>query len=196
VLREGTKEVSMKVMIAVDGTRGSKAVLSTYSHLLRRPDEVILLHVQKLEGDSLMIDMLGEPELSTLRHSLEGTEHLRALNERSAKLLERYRSRIATGTTSVRTVLRTGRPADEILAVAAAEGVDLVILGTSGKKGFDRLITGSVAREVEDRAKVPVLRARRVVVCEEPYSWGDARAAVTVCSAIVLGLFLLRFVVP
>ena len=185
----------MKVLIAVDGTRSSRAVLSTYSHLLRLPDEVVLLHVQRLEGESVMIDMLGEPELATLKSSLAGTEHQRILDGRAAKIVDHYRSKLAAPATTVRAVVRAGRPADEILAVAAEEGVDLVILGASGKNRLDRLITGSVAGEVERLASVPVLRARRVVVCEEPYSWGDARAAIAVTSCVALGLFLLRFVI-
>ena len=185
----------MKVLIAVDGTRATQAVLSTYSHLLRRPDEVVLLHVQRLEGDSLMIDMLGESELATLKDSLAGTEHQRMLDDRSSKILEHYRSKLSAPGTTVKSVVRAGRPADEILAVAAEEGADIVILGASGKNRLDRLITGSVASEVENLAGVPVLRARRVVVCEEPYSWSDARAAITVCSCVAVGLFLLRFVV-
>lgn len=186
-------EEPMKVLIAVDGTRATQAVLSTYSHLLRHPDEVVLLHVQRLEGASVMIDMLGEPELTTLKNSLAGTEHQRILDDRTEKILEHYRSKLSTPGTAVKSVVRAGRPADEILAVAAAEGVDLVILGASGKNRLDRLITGSVAQEVESLAGVPVLRARRVVVCEEPYSWSDARAAITVCSCVAVGLFLLRF---
>lgn len=185
----------MKILIAVDGKGSSQAVFSTYSHLLRNPDEVVLLHVQRLEGNSLMIDMLGEPELSTLRKSLEGTEHQRVLDERAAKIVDFYRSRLASGSTIVRSVVRAGRPADEILATAAEEKVDLVILGTSRKGRLDRLITGSVASEIEAQATVPVMRARRIVVCEEPYSWSDARAAVTVCSGVALGLFLMKFIV-
>lgn len=185
----------MKALIAVDGTRATRAVLSTYSHLLRLPDEVVLLHVQRLEGESLMIDMLGEAELATLKNSLAGTEHQRVLDDRASKILDHYRSRLETPATKVKSVVRAGRPADEILAVAAEEGVDLVILGASGKNRFDRLLTGSVAQEVERLASVPVLRARQVVVCEEPYSWGDARAAITVCSCVALGLFLLGFVI-
>lgn len=186
----------MKALIAVDGSRATKAVLSTYEHLLRRPDEVVLLHVQRLEGDSSMIDMLGEAELSTLKNSLADTEHQRRLQERSLKILDHYRSALSSPGTTVRGLVRAGRPADEILAVAAEEGVDLIILGASGKNRFDRLITGSVAGEVDRLAKVPVMRARRVVVCEEPYSWADARAAIAVCSCVALGLFLLRFVAP
>lgn len=186
----------MKVLIAVDSTRGSQSVLSTYAHLLRRPDEVVLLHVQRLEGQSLMIDMLGEAELSTLKNSLAGTEHQRVLDEEASKILDHFSSKLAAPGMPVRRLVRAGRPSEEILGVAAEEGVDLVILGASGKRPLDRLITGSVAREVEARASVPVLRARRVVACEEPYSWGDARAAIAVCSCVALGLFLLKFVIP
>lgn len=185
----------MKVLIAVDSTKATQPVLSTYGHLLRRPDEVVLLHVQRLQGDSLMIDMLGEPELSTLKRSLAGTDHQQVLDERSAKILEHYRAKLHSEGTAVRGVVRAGRPADEILAVAAEEAVDLIILGASGKKGLDRLITGDVSREVQGRAAVPVMRARRAVLCEEPYSWADARAAIAVSSCVALGLFLLGFVI-
>ncbi|HWR97401.1 MAG TPA: universal stress protein [Candidatus Methanoperedens sp.] len=185
----------MKVLIAVDGTRATRAVLSTYEHLLRRPDEVVLLNVQRLEGESLMIDMLGEAELSTLKNSLAGTEHQQLLDDRASRIIDHYRSKLSSPETAVKGMVRAGRPADEILAVASAEGADLIILGASVKKRLDRLITGSVAGEVEKLARVPVLRARRVVVCEEPYSWGDARAAIAVCSCVALGLFLLQFIV-
>ncbi len=83
-----------------------------------------------------------------------------------------------------------GIPAEEILRTADAHGVDLIILGYSDRKGLSRLIAGSVHREVRERAKVPVLLAKRAAICEEPYSWSDALAAVSVTAAVVLGLFL------
>ena len=52
-----------KILIAVDDTRGSKAILSVFRNQIQPPDEVILLHVQQLGGKSLMYDMVGEPEL-------------------------------------------------------------------------------------------------------------------------------------
>jgi len=147
----------MKVLIAVDGTRATRAVLSTYSHLLRQPDEVVLLHVQRLEGESVMIDMLGEPELATLKTSLAGTEHQRKLDDRAAKILEHYRSRLSAPATTVKSVVRAGRPADEILAVAAEEGVELVILGASGRTGStpDHRERRPGGREPGGRARTP-----------------------------------------
>lgn len=184
-----------KILIAVDDTKASKTVLATFYNSVQLPEEVILLHVERLEGRSLMIDMLGEAELSTLKESLKDTEHKKELDRKAQKILNYYRKEIEdSGFLNVRTVMRDGHPADEILKVAQQEGVELIILGYSGRKGLNRLIAGSVAKEVERKAMMPVLVAKRVSMCEEPYSWKDAYTAVTVTTAIMIGMFLLGII--
>ena len=181
-----------KVLIAVDDTKASKAVLTTFYNSVRQPEEIILLHVERLEGRSLMIDMLGETEISTLKDAVTGTEHKEALDRKARKILDYYVKEFREGgPSSIKTVIREGIPAEEILKVADREGVELVILGYSGKKGLDRIITGSVSGDVGKNAKVPVLVAKRANVCEEPYTWRDAFAAVSVTTAVVFGLFLI-----
>ena len=184
-----------KVLIAVDGTKASKAVLATFNNSVQLPQEVILLHVQRLEGRSLMIDMLGEAEMSTLKESLKDTQHKEELDRKSQKILNYYKKEIEdSGFLNVRTATKDGHPADEILKFAQQEDVELIILGYSGRTGLNRLIAGSVAKDVEKKAEVPVLVAKRVSMCEEPYSWKDAYTAVTVTTAIMIGLFLLGIV--
>jgi len=56
-----------KVLIAVDDTKASKAVLTTFHNSVQHSEVVILMHVERLQGRSLMIDMLGEAEIATLR---------------------------------------------------------------------------------------------------------------------------------
>jgi nucleotide-binding universal stress UspA family protein len=147
-----------KVLIAVDDTKGSKAVLSVFKNLVRPPQEVLLLHVQRLQGKSLMIDMLGDAELSTLRESLKGTEYKEKLDRESEQILKYYKREFEDGgLISVRTLIRDGIVADEILKVAEDEKVDLIITGANGNKGMLRLIAGSWPSEVERRSKVPVL---------------------------------------
>lgn len=181
-----------KVLIAVDGTKASKAVLYTFYNLVRKPDSVVLLHVERLGGRSLMIDMLGEAEMSTLKESMTGTEYKDELDEKANRILNFYKNELEdSGKLNITTVVRAGHPAEEILKVAAEEGAELILLGHNGRKGLNRLISGSVADEVQKNATVPVLIAKRPMMCEEPYSWRDAVTAITVTSAIVLGLFLL-----
>ena len=50
-----------------------------------------------------------------------------------------------------------GDPAEEILNYAQSEGMDLIIMGTHGRKGIDRIIFGSVAEHVIKKSPIPVL---------------------------------------
>ena len=54
-------------------------------------------------------------------------------------------------------VIREGSPAKVILEVAKDEEIDLIVMGSSGKSGFDRFIMGSVADKVANSAKCAVL---------------------------------------
>jgi nucleotide-binding universal stress UspA family protein len=54
----------------------------------------------------------------------------------------------------------TGYAAEEILALAAAENFDMIVMGTHGRKGIDRILFGSVAEKVVKSAKCPVLTIR------------------------------------
>ncbi len=55
------------------------------------------------------------------------------------------------------TKIRKGKPADEILKTIEKEGIDLVVMGASGKHGFNRLYPGSVTEMVVRSASCPVL---------------------------------------
>ncbi|MDY9923151.1 MAG: universal stress protein [Methanobacterium sp.] len=50
-----------------------------------------------------------------------------------------------------------GSPEDIILQTVEEEGIDMVIMGTSGKKGLERFLLGSVTEKVVRNSKCPVL---------------------------------------
>ena len=54
-----------------------------------------------------------------------------------------------------------GGVTDSILAFAAAQKVDLIVMGTHGLKGVDRVALGSVAGKVLRKARCPVLVSRK-----------------------------------
>ncbi|MFP5397948.1 MAG: universal stress protein [Gammaproteobacteria bacterium] len=54
-------------------------------------------------------------------------------------------------------VRAAGVPADAILAAAAEAGADLVVIGSRSHDVAQRLILGSVAREVVRKARLPLL---------------------------------------
>jgi nucleotide-binding universal stress UspA family protein len=167
-----------KILIPVDGTKGTKDIFTVFSSIVRPAEEVILLHVQQLGGKTLMIDMLGEAEMSTLRESVEGTEFKERLDEKAGKIIAHYRGKLETiGAQNIRTLVREGVPAAEILKVATEEKVDLIILGYNSKTGLGRLISGSVTKDVERGARVPVLVAKNDGREEGSLAWREAYAA-------------------
>mgnify|MGYP004449483117 CR=1 FL=1 len=53
-----------------------------------------------------------------------------------------------------------GYAAEEIINRAHEEKVDIIVMGTHGRKGIDRILFGSVAEKVVKNADVPVLTIR------------------------------------
>ncbi len=60
------------------------------------------------------------------------------------------------GLTGVKSIIRKGHPAEEILKTAREEKMDMIIVGARGKI-TTHLFMGSVSREVADNADIPVL---------------------------------------
>jgi nucleotide-binding universal stress UspA family protein len=58
---------------------------------------------------------------------------------------------------AVRHVLLVGEPADEITGYADAHRIDLIVMGTHGRTGLERLLMGSVAEQVLRDARCSVL---------------------------------------
>lgn len=64
-------------------------------------------------------------------------------------------------------VLEDGPPSTVILDVARRVKADLLVLGTHGRGGFDRLVLGSVTEKLLHKAPCPVLTVPRTVTGEQ-----------------------------
>jgi nucleotide-binding universal stress UspA family protein len=54
-------------------------------------------------------------------------------------------------------IVLSGHPAKEIVDYADREDIDLIVIGTHGFSGLDRMIFGSVAEKVIKRAPCPIM---------------------------------------
>ena len=57
-------------------------------------------------------------------------------------------------------VVLVGRPSEQLAKVAEDRGIDMIIMGTHGRSGLDRLFFGSVANELVKIAPCPVMTVR------------------------------------
>jgi len=128
-----------RVLVPVDGSDSSWKAFD-YALEEHREDQLAVLHViDPMQGDY-------EPDEAE-------TEAV----QRSEKIETEARERLdAAGIDDATTVVREGRPADEIVAAADADEIDQVVMGSRGLSGVKRLLLGSVAETVVRRAEVPV----------------------------------------
>lgn len=151
-----------KVLIAVDDSKSSLTVIEKYSELFsgNHPEKVLLLYVEKIEGRSLMDEMLGPAEMETLKEELKGTSYQQRLDEKAGKVIAFFQKALEkAGAPNIETVIREGHPSEEILQVAEEKGANLIIIGSKGRRAHS-LLMGSVSREVANRASTSVLLAR------------------------------------
>jgi nucleotide-binding universal stress UspA family protein len=61
---------------------------------------------------------------------------------------------------TIQSVLRMGAPWDELNGVASEENADVIVVGTHGRRGFSRVMLGSVAERLVRTAVRPLLVIR------------------------------------
>ncbi len=81
------------------------------------------------------------------KEALEGAE--KAMDRACEEQLE--------GRTNIERRIVSGDPATEILKTIESEDIDLVIMGTHGRKGLEHIVIGSVAENVVRKSPVPVM---------------------------------------
>ena len=71
--------------------------------------------------------------------------------------LDKFTTFVGVTGVPVETLLQKGNPVSQILDVAASLPADLIVMGTHGRGGFDRLTLGSVAEKVLRKVPCPIL---------------------------------------
>ncbi|MEO5356469.1 MAG: universal stress protein [Nitrospirae bacterium YQR-1] len=87
-------------------------------------------------------------------------EFYKDIEENAQKELQLIYEQQLKDVESVSRHIARGNPADEILKFADTNSIDLIVMGTHGRKGIDRMIFGSTAEKVVRNAKCPVLTTR------------------------------------
>ena len=83
-----------------------------------------------------------------------------ALHSEGESALAAVESRADDRDVPVESETLEGSPAREILEYAEAANCDVVVMGTHGRTGVDRLLLGSVAERVVRSSPVPVVTIR------------------------------------
>ncbi len=140
-----------KICCATDFSDPSRIAMLEAADLARRLDgDLELVHVHA-PPPTVGTDMLATPldVADTTPPELEKT--LATWRDEAERLAGR----------GVRSTLLVGDPAGEVVRLARERAIDLVVVGTHGRRGLKRWVLGSVAERIVREAPCAVVVARR-----------------------------------
>jgi nucleotide-binding universal stress UspA family protein len=134
---------------------GDRAVLEGLRLCSQHPHSE--LHVITVGAESASGVIMPGP-VAQIRAEPEARELARA---RVGQLSDRFfAGRACTGLEKIAVYFTIGSPAERIMALASALDADIIVLGTHGRRGVDRMLLGSVAEAVVRGAPCGVLVLR------------------------------------
>ena len=139
-----------RAVVALDGSPVAEAIIPFILEIAGPLDlEVVLVRVNRPIP----------PEV------IEGSRHVMVEDQEASRVdAEEYLAPVAVELRNkgvrVRTQVRRGQPAEEIVLAAREIDADLIAMTTHGRSGFGRLLFGSVAEAVLRESRLPVFLMR------------------------------------
>ena len=137
-----------KILFPCDLTDNSSKVLPYVLSMAEKYDsQIYLLHVvQDLQRWGNVFIPHSSTEVYQ-KEAMQGAE--KAMNRVCEEQLK--------ACPNFKRIIVSGDPVSKILETIVSEGIDLLVMGTHGRKGLEHAIFGSVAENVVKKSPVPVL---------------------------------------
>lgn len=150
-------DIFKKIMIATDGSECSKKAVNKG------------IEFAQLSGGTVYaVYVVTTAYISTLDGSYFSSIDMypywkaihEALNKQGHQAVDYVKELGDKMSINVKSIILEGNPSEELIQYAEKENMDIVIMGTVGRTGLDRMILGSVAGNVVRHSKVPVMVVR------------------------------------
>ena len=140
-----------KILTAIDFSENSECAF-----------EYALTMATQFNAELTIIHVINEPvDLRGFYVPHISFEQLeKEIEESAAKMMDTFCSTRLGTFTNYKTAIVTGIPYEEIKAQAERMDASMIVLGTHGRTGLDRILFGSTAERVVSSARCPVLTVR------------------------------------
>src|SRR5690242_10659840 len=144
-----------RVLCPVDFSEFSaKAYDYAYSIARHYGAKLLLQHVVAPIGGSYPLYVIPDASLATINWDLTADAE-----KRLKEIVEKH----ASNGFLAEFVVHSGLIPEGILSFVESRHIDMIVMGTHGRRGWDRLVTGSVTERVLRHARCPVLVIRKSV---------------------------------
>lgn len=141
-----------KIVISYDGSTYSKHAFDTALDLAQKYKAKLILVtcIEKLNGSIFGKDL-------SLNYQKDVQKFKEKILRDTSKLESISKKQKVSLTTKI---LITDHPMKQILSFTKYNKVDLIVMGSHGRTGLDKLILGSMANGIVQRSTIPVLIVR------------------------------------
>jgi len=146
------------ILVPTDGSDLAQQALGEALTLAELTDATI--HVLYVVDDAKVAELatgIGLDDVSMDGDVDQLFERFEAVGEHA---LDELREAAADRGLTLTTAIRKGLPEEEILAYVGENEIDLLVMGTHGRRGIERYILGSTTERVLRKSPVPVLAVR------------------------------------
>jgi nucleotide-binding universal stress UspA family protein len=158
VVREPYSEGSWRALVAVDGSRASQAALNALKVFFDIGGaEITLMHVVETPWIHLGISSEWQDYPDDLLDRIDPEIQLEIeLGREAEEVVDRAEIELEGYTLGLKSVIREGNPATEILGEAELGDYDLIVLGATGVSDLKHQMLGSVSAKVAAQARCSV----------------------------------------
>ncbi|MGD2272346.1 MAG: universal stress protein [Desulfobacterales bacterium] len=144
-----------KIMVALGFSDYAQGIFNYAVKLAQRLDaELIVASIINSR------DVAAVGTISSMGYDVDAEKYVAGIRkERETKLAQIVK---VSGfpAAKIKSVFRVGDPADELLKVAVAENVDMIVMGIKGRTNLEYMFVGSVAEKMFRRSPVPIVSYR------------------------------------
>ncbi len=131
-------------------------VPTDYGAAAQRAADIAAGLAAKLSARMTLLHVMAVP-FPSYAPGVGGAMPVEAVKSLAEESLDVEASRVRRAFPELKTLLLPGYPYQTILEAVAEHGFDVIVMGTHGRHGVERLLTGSVAEKVVRASPVPVL---------------------------------------
>jgi nucleotide-binding universal stress UspA family protein len=139
-----------KIMIATDGSDASKKAAKVGIEIASRSKGIVtaiyvvdIIRLSHIPGYAAFPGLKEKLLLLMEKEGLEATEDVEDMAKDAGIACQK--------------IIARGEPSEELLRISKENGIDMLIMGSIGRTGLDKILLGSVAEKVVRDSTVPVL---------------------------------------
>ena len=149
------QELYNKILVATDGSANTKRAIRYGIELARVAN-----------ADVCAVYVLDTSVFASMPMDAAWTSMYELLRAEGGEALKYVKEKCAQSSVPFEGVVLDGHPAHEVVDYASENEIDLIVMGTLGKTGLDRILLGSVASTVAHTSSIPVMIIRSIDIEE------------------------------